>query len=352
MNRLSIYLADGTFDGPITMTSPASSFTAIRVRREDMDQYVEDLNKPGIYFLLIGDDTVYVGQSGLDTIGKRVVNTHSGTIDSSWHTLVAFACKETTISSNELLYTVRMNGKRLATFTLTTTGPLTKRGTPTWQLDSITTEAFLPVEYTVTAPADSIVSVNGTQLTAEHAIETDIPTKSNGLLPEGLVSPTMTKYSVSLALGEPNFTSIDKFGKEQAVTSEGNRTYSVPLSSDDALKDTYEEHVINVAKKMANYTSDDLSEGRMIEYTAKNSPARKHVESFNNQWCPTHTGYDFEDMQTSKYYAYSDDCFSVEVTFKYIIHYRKVEDDVYDTVYTMYFTKYRDGYTLYNFTMN
>lgn len=104
MNRLSIYLADGTFDGPITMTSPASSFTAIRVRREDMDQYVEDLNKPGIYFLLIGDDTVYVGQSGLDTIGKRVVNTHSGTIDSSWHTLVAFACKETTISSNELLY--------------------------------------------------------------------------------------------------------------------------------------------------------------------------------------------------------------------------------------------------------
>ncbi len=53
MNRLSIYLADGTFDGPITMTSPASSFTAIRVRREDMDQYVEDLNKPGIYFLLM-----------------------------------------------------------------------------------------------------------------------------------------------------------------------------------------------------------------------------------------------------------------------------------------------------------
>ena len=40
MNRLSIYLADGTFDGPITMTSPASSFTAIRVRRDDMDQYV------------------------------------------------------------------------------------------------------------------------------------------------------------------------------------------------------------------------------------------------------------------------------------------------------------------------
>ncbi len=104
MNRLSIYLADGTFDGPITMSSPASSFTAIRVKRDDMDQYVEDLNKPGIYLLLIGNDTVYVGQSGLDTIGKRALNTHSGSIDSTWHTLVAFACKETTISSNELLF--------------------------------------------------------------------------------------------------------------------------------------------------------------------------------------------------------------------------------------------------------
>ena len=104
MNRLSIYLADGTFDGPITMSSPASSFTAIRVKRDDMDQYVEDLNKPGIYLLLIGEDTIYVGQSGLDTIGKRALNTHSGSIDSTWHTLVAFACKETTISSNELLF--------------------------------------------------------------------------------------------------------------------------------------------------------------------------------------------------------------------------------------------------------
>lgn len=104
MNRLSIYLADGTFNGPVTMSSPASSFTAIRVKRNDMDQYVEDLNKPGIYFLLIGNDTIYVGQSGLDTIGKRVLNTHSGSIDSTWHTLVAFACKETTISSNELLF--------------------------------------------------------------------------------------------------------------------------------------------------------------------------------------------------------------------------------------------------------
>ena len=104
MNRLSIYLTDGTFDGPICMSSPASSFTAVRVPKQDIELFSADLDKPGVYMLLIGTDTVYVGQSGLDTIRKRVMNTHSGSIDSSWHTLVGFACNQTTISSNELLF--------------------------------------------------------------------------------------------------------------------------------------------------------------------------------------------------------------------------------------------------------
>lgn len=103
MDKLHIYLADGTFDGPITMNSPVSKFTATRVQRMEMEQYDRDLDKPGIYFLLIGNDTVYVGQSALNTISKRVVNPHTGTIDSMWHTLVAFAC-EATISTNELLF--------------------------------------------------------------------------------------------------------------------------------------------------------------------------------------------------------------------------------------------------------
>ena len=54
--------------------------------------------------LLIGTDTVYVGQSGLSTIGKRIFNPHSGSIDSQWHTVVGFGCKNQNISSNELLF--------------------------------------------------------------------------------------------------------------------------------------------------------------------------------------------------------------------------------------------------------
>ena len=90
MNGLNLYLADGTLGGPVIMTSATSFFNAVRVKRADIPNYTNDLNYLGVYILLIGTDTVYVGQSGLSTIGKRIFNPHSGSIDSQWHTVVGF----------------------------------------------------------------------------------------------------------------------------------------------------------------------------------------------------------------------------------------------------------------------
>ncbi len=104
MNNLNLYLADGTYEGPIVMSSTASKFTAVRVKKMDVPSYENEFNMPGIYLLLIGNDSIYVGQSGLDTVRKRILNTHSGNIDSSWHTVLGFMCIDKTISSNELLF--------------------------------------------------------------------------------------------------------------------------------------------------------------------------------------------------------------------------------------------------------
>ena len=104
MNSLNIYMADGTYEGPIIMSSTASKFTAVRVKKMDVAMYANELDMPGIYLLLVGNDSVYVGQSGLDTVKKRIQNTHSGNIDSSWHTVLGFMCVDKTISSNELLF--------------------------------------------------------------------------------------------------------------------------------------------------------------------------------------------------------------------------------------------------------
>lgn len=104
MNKVEIMLENGTFEGPITMHSINSQFRATRISRTDVPDYSVDLEYPGIYMLLIGTDTVYVGQTAMNTIVKRIMSTHSGTIDSSWHTVLAFSCLNSTISTNELLY--------------------------------------------------------------------------------------------------------------------------------------------------------------------------------------------------------------------------------------------------------
>lgn len=104
MHGLKIYLADGTFKGTVTMSSDSSKFTAVRVSRKAMHEFDTELDGTGIYFLLVGTDTVYVGQTGLDTLQKRIVNKHSADIDKSWHTVLAFKFADLTITTNELLF--------------------------------------------------------------------------------------------------------------------------------------------------------------------------------------------------------------------------------------------------------
>ncbi|MBO4393393.1 MAG: DUF4357 domain-containing protein [Spirochaetales bacterium] len=97
-------MADGTANGPIVLSSSLSSIKAVRVQRSEVSRFSPDLNGAGVYFLIIGSGSIYVGQSGLDTVRKRIMNKHTNLIDSSWHTVLAFICNNPSISSNELLY--------------------------------------------------------------------------------------------------------------------------------------------------------------------------------------------------------------------------------------------------------
>ena len=100
MRGLKIYLADGTYEGTVTMSSDSSKISVIKVKKENIKDYENELNGPGIYLLLVASEAVYVGQTGLDTIQRRILNTHSGDIDSSWHTVLGCKFADPNISSN------------------------------------------------------------------------------------------------------------------------------------------------------------------------------------------------------------------------------------------------------------
>lgn len=104
MTGLSLYAADGNYDGPLMLSAMNSSIKVVRVSKAKISDYESVLNKPGVYFLLIDEGTIYVGQSGLDSVFRRSKNVHTGNIDSSWHTLVGFTFDEPAMSSNMLLF--------------------------------------------------------------------------------------------------------------------------------------------------------------------------------------------------------------------------------------------------------
>lgn len=103
MRGINIYLADVDYDGAITMSATTSQIVATRVAKDRVSEFYNELNGPGIYLLLVGSDSVYVGQTRNDTIQKRIMNTHSGAIDSLWHTVVGFKFPST-YSTDQLLY--------------------------------------------------------------------------------------------------------------------------------------------------------------------------------------------------------------------------------------------------------
>lgn len=86
------------------MSSASSKILSTRVEKGKIHKYHNELNGAGIYLLLIGNDSIYVGETGLDTLENRIMNTHTGTIDSQWHTVLAFKFSAPGPNHNELKF--------------------------------------------------------------------------------------------------------------------------------------------------------------------------------------------------------------------------------------------------------
>ena len=74
MPHISIQLPDGSYDGTVIMHSTSSQFSTIRVDKSEVDTYNTGfLEHTGVYFLLVGNDSVYVGESGLQSLLKTCI---------------------------------------------------------------------------------------------------------------------------------------------------------------------------------------------------------------------------------------------------------------------------------------
>lgn len=272
-------------------------------------------------------------------------------------------------NEDEKLYRVELDGEKFAEFTLVPSGQTTEHGSRLWALRSVSTLTSVVqptpestpeptqapqasyITCTITVPSDCLVSVDGAALDANNVVTADIPTASAGLLPEGVSSPTLIRYAFLAETLDPQIEVKSASGEIQSVQRDGETDWSVPLPQNPELQAQYEEFVLKVAKHISSYSAKDASEASVLQYCAKNSPARESIKSFDNTWGTRHNGAVFENVQTSDYRLYSEDCFSCHVSFDYVATFGKSTVKTYPTVYTLYFIREKGEGKLYNFTL-
>lgn len=273
-------------------------------------------------------------------------------------------------SEDEKLYRVSLDGEKFAEFSLVPSGAETPHGNRLWKLNDVTTyvtiaqpepeptpeptpeaPAVEKITCTITVPSSFKVVVDGEAMDANNVVTADIPTASAGLLPENVPSPTLIQYAFLSETGAPMIEVTDENGTAQPVDKVSDTDWSTPLPQSPELQAEFEEAVVKVAKRISSYSAKDASEGAVLQYCAKNSPARESIKSFDNTWGTPHNGATFENVVSSDYYMYSDSCFSCKVSFDYVATFGKNTVKTYPTTYTLYFIREGGTGKLYSFTL-
>ena len=304
----------------------------------------------------------------LDTSAAEVSNGDKSFYVDSMHEIADGADIEWTEAfsknENEKNYRVTVDGSKFATFTLVPSGRVTPRGNTLWALGSVSTNVELKepeiiepdpeIEFRVTAPADSVVTVDGRVLTGDDVLNSGIAVFPAGFLPPGIEAPTLTEYSVICNSETPEITVEDRDGNPQELTAEEDDPHklSCGLPENTELRDRYYRAVFEVAERLAEYTSNDATKGWMHELCIRNSPAYNAVSGFDNTWAPGHRSVAFRNVSTDSYYVHSNYCITCRVSFDYVLIIRSGEEKVYRTSYTFCFAKDGNTARLYNMLLN
>lgn len=266
-------------------------------------------------------------------------------------------------SEGQRRYTVTLDGGRFADFTLVPSGETTSHGNTLWKLGSITTNVVTEQKlqeddpamaaYRVQAPADCVVTVDGIALTEESIIRRDISVLPDKFeLPKGVTAPTLVEYGFNAESEKPSITVTDQSGGQMSVSESSENIWVCAPREDAEMKAKCEDAVGKLAQRIAKFTSQDLSQGAILESTVPGSPAETQLKRFSNRWAPTHKSVSFENMEVSQFYVLSGDCFTCHVSFDFIITSVRDNDYPYHTEYTFCVSKYHGGGRLYNLTFN
>ena len=269
-------------------------------------------------------------------------------------------------NEDERRYRVSLDGEKFAEFTLVPSGAQTKRGSRLWTLGSVTT--FVRIEEpqiaepeptptpvptiacSITVPSSFTVTADGRMLDANDVVEDGIPIVPSGMLPSDVTAPAMVRYAFPSESGAPDIRVTDWQGNAQTPVQDGEYSWRCELPQNPELEALYGESALEVAKRIAKYSTREASQDSVLKKCAKGSPAYESIKSFDSSLGKKPKSSTFENVVVSDFYLYSEDCFSCRVSFDYIPRFSS-GSKTYPTAYTLYFVRQEDTGKLYSFSL-
>ena len=304
-------------------------------RQQVYEEYFATPNWDKLYDLAGIEDTTFEGKDAFIAYMNAKITAASDPI---------LACEETSAGlSGNHKYLLKLDGEKIATFTLQPTGE--SRDTITgWELGDI--EFFFTRNESVTVQKlpGQTVTVNGVALDESYTIRT-VTTKVEDYLPDGMHGYRMEQQMVTGLLIAPKVILTDVNGQEIPLVADPD-TGVLKAENDGSVMEIPEDQktlAIEAAKAYAKYAIRKISEYELSKYFDTNSELYQGAVS-SLAFLKKIASYTFrDDLAVLDYYSYSDDFFSVRVSLTMDIVTANGYETNYESNMTYFFKKNTSG---------
>lgn len=166
------------------------------------------------------------------------------------------------------------------------------------------------------------VLVNGVPLAVENPQTVTVFAGARGRLPTVSAATVETLQAPVLSLD----------GTQAVLTEQKDGSILVTRTPQDAA--AVKAFAETAAKTYALYISNDIERGELTALMESGTPFASGVYAYDGKWYNKHNTAVFENMQVSEPIQWTADCFTVEVTFDFVVS-RTYDTHTYPTAYTV-----------------
>lgn len=265
--------------------------------------------------------------------------------------------------TNEVpVYQLNRNGKNAGTVRLRQSDKKGSFNMAEYKMDDV--DIIMPdtSDYRITVPQGATVTVNDIELSDSYISEKEAECQDISNLNGITDMPKMTVYTVKGLVKRADIKAVGAVHKEELEmeleneekTGEGavcnNITFSFENNKELIAGQT--ERIKEISKAYSLFANHAIGLGELSKYIIPSSPAYKYMKMVadNDIWSIGRTEGDISGFEILNCQVYSDECFSCEVKFSYVVQ-TVVKKEEFDTHVKYVFVKKNDNYYMADFSL-